>query len=131
MPIPRRVCFGITYTKIGTIQRRLAWPLRKDDTQIREAFQIFGTYLFDKLKQYINRVYAPVDKQTEIDISQNDYFHNVAFVGGSLYDLDKTRRGCIVFLKKILFGPPRWWGAKLYALKSRLKYKTRVNKISN
>ena len=35
------VCFGITYTKIGTIQRRLAWPLRKDDTQIREAFQIF------------------------------------------------------------------------------------------
>ncbi|KAM7226880.1 hypothetical protein CapIbe_021955, partial [Capra ibex] len=27
-----------TYTKIGTIQRRLAWPLRKDDTQIREAF---------------------------------------------------------------------------------------------
>ena len=23
------------------IQRRLAWPLRKDDTQIREAFHIF------------------------------------------------------------------------------------------
>eukprot|EP00116_Pleurobrachia_bachei_P014589 sb/3474851/ len=34
-------CFGSAYTKIGTIQRRLAWPLRKDDTQIREAFQIF------------------------------------------------------------------------------------------
>ena len=30
--------FGSTYTKIGTIQRRLAWPLRKDDTQIREVF---------------------------------------------------------------------------------------------
>ncbi|KAM7239423.1 hypothetical protein CapIbe_003538, partial [Capra ibex] len=30
-----------TYTKIGTIQRRLAWPLRKDDTQIREVFHIF------------------------------------------------------------------------------------------
>ena len=30
-----------TYTKIGTIQRRLAWPLRKDDTQNREAFHIF------------------------------------------------------------------------------------------
>ncbi|KAM7243324.1 hypothetical protein CapIbe_005818, partial [Capra ibex] len=30
-----------TYTKIGTIQRRLAWPLRKDGTQIREAFHIF------------------------------------------------------------------------------------------
>ena len=33
--------YGSTYTKIGTIQRRLAWPLRKDDTQIREAFHIF------------------------------------------------------------------------------------------
>ena len=35
--------FGSTYTKIGTIQRRLAWPLRKDDTQIREAFHIFNS----------------------------------------------------------------------------------------
>ena len=34
-------CFGSTYTKIGMIQRRLTWPLRKDDTQIREAFHIF------------------------------------------------------------------------------------------
>ena len=33
--------FGSTYTKIETIQRRLAWPLRKDDTQIREVFHIF------------------------------------------------------------------------------------------
>ena len=32
---------AVSYDKIGTIQRRLAWPLRKDDTQIREAFQIF------------------------------------------------------------------------------------------
>jgi len=31
-------CLGRTYTKIGTIQRRLAWPLRKDDTKNREAF---------------------------------------------------------------------------------------------
>ncbi|UYV80363.1 hypothetical protein LAZ67_18002691 [Cordylochernes scorpioides] len=29
--------FGGTYTKIGAIQRRLAWPLHKDDTQNREA----------------------------------------------------------------------------------------------
>ena len=36
----KRARFGSTYTKIGTIQRRLAWPLRKDDTQIREAFHI-------------------------------------------------------------------------------------------
>ena len=32
--------------KIGTIQRRLAWPLRKDDTQIREAFHIFVIHWF-------------------------------------------------------------------------------------
>ena len=37
----KRVGFGCTYIKIGTIQRRLAWPLRKDDTQNREAFQTF------------------------------------------------------------------------------------------
>ena len=33
--------FGSTYTKIGMIQRRLAWPLHKDDTQIHQAFHIF------------------------------------------------------------------------------------------
>ncbi|KAM7248624.1 hypothetical protein CapIbe_000663, partial [Capra ibex] len=32
---------GSTYTKIGTMQRRLAWPLRNYDMQIREAFHIF------------------------------------------------------------------------------------------
>lgn len=45
-------CFGSTYTKIGTIQRRLAWPLRKDDTQIREAFHIVVPgYLMQQLSQ--------------------------------------------------------------------------------
>ena len=34
--------FSSTYTKIGMIQRRLAWPLHKHDTQIREAFHIFN-----------------------------------------------------------------------------------------
>ena len=29
-----------TSVKIGTIQRRLAWPLHKDDMQNREAFHI-------------------------------------------------------------------------------------------
>ena len=32
--------FGSTYPKIGTIQRRLAWPLHKDDMQICEVFHI-------------------------------------------------------------------------------------------
>ena len=42
-------CFGSIYTKFGTIQRRLAWPLRKDDTQNREAFHIFLSALYQSL----------------------------------------------------------------------------------
>ena len=52
--------FGWTYTKIETIQRRLAWPLRKDDTQNREAFHIFRKekkYLCIKMKSYLLEVY--------------------------------------------------------------------------
>ena len=54
--------FGSTYTRIGTIQRRLAWPLSKDDMQIREAFHIFKRktrnyktqflYLLDRVEKY-------------------------------------------------------------------------------
>ena len=46
-----RACFGSTYTKIGMIQRRLAWPLRKDDTQICEAFHILK--IFYKKYMYV------------------------------------------------------------------------------
>lgn len=35
-----------TYTKIGTTQRRLAWPLHKDDTQVCETFHIFHIYSY-------------------------------------------------------------------------------------
>ena len=31
---------GSTYTKTGTIQKRLAWPLQKNGTQIHEAFHV-------------------------------------------------------------------------------------------
>ena len=34
---PFSVPFGVTYEKIGTIQRRLAWPLHKDDTLSRSG----------------------------------------------------------------------------------------------
>ena len=47
-------CSRSTYTKIGTIQRRLAWPLRKDDTQIREAFHIFFFLKLLKIKKIKN-----------------------------------------------------------------------------
>lgn len=33
-------CFGRTQTKIGTIQRRSAWPLHRDGTQTDKAFHI-------------------------------------------------------------------------------------------
>ena len=36
--------FGSTNTKIGTIQRRLVWPLCKDDMQIGEPFHIFTNW---------------------------------------------------------------------------------------
>ena len=37
-PSPRDIVpFGVTYEKIGTIQRRLAWPLHKDDTLSRSG----------------------------------------------------------------------------------------------
>ncbi|TFK85182.1 hypothetical protein K466DRAFT_489326 [Polyporus arcularius HHB13444] len=36
LPSPS-VPFGVTYEKIGTIQRRLAWPLHKDDTLSRSG----------------------------------------------------------------------------------------------
>ncbi|KZV62505.1 hypothetical protein PENSPDRAFT_591305, partial [Peniophora sp. CONT] len=29
--------FGVAYEKIGTIQRRLAWPLHKDDTLLQSG----------------------------------------------------------------------------------------------
>ena len=47
--------FGSTYTKIGTIQRRLAWPLRNDDTQIREVFYIFEDLNFLKVNKNVGK----------------------------------------------------------------------------
>ena len=41
--------FSSTYTKTGTIQRRLAWPLCKDDMQICEAFHIFKKNAFESV----------------------------------------------------------------------------------
>lgn len=46
-------CYGSTYTKIGRIQRRLAWPLRKDDMQICEALHILKyIYIFNHKKLF-------------------------------------------------------------------------------
>ena len=57
-----------TYTKIGTIQRRLAWPLRKDDTQIREAFHIFS-HFSSLFFRYIQAATSPKDVVILLDVS--------------------------------------------------------------
>lgn len=43
--------FGSTYTKIGTIQRRLAWPLRKDDTHKSRTYHFFVVSLLPPAKK--------------------------------------------------------------------------------
>ena len=46
-------CFGSTYTKIGRIQRRLAWPLFKDNMQIlkRSIFLEYYSYFWNMPKK--------------------------------------------------------------------------------
>ena len=48
--------FSSTYTKIGMIQRHLAWPLRKNDTQIHEAIRVFKTFGLQKKKKKMTYV---------------------------------------------------------------------------
>ena len=60
-----------TYTKIGTIQRRLAWPLRKDDTQIREAFHIFQHLSFLRNEQNLTKDHGESDSGMEIWLYAN------------------------------------------------------------
>ena len=58
--------------KIGTTQRRLAWPLRKDDTQIHEAFHIF--YLAIKRREIELFVMRWMDLESVIqsEVSQKE-----------------------------------------------------------
>ena len=55
------VPFGVTYEKIGTIQRRLAWPLHKDDTLSRSGrstdLNIYFILFFILLKTFSNGFY--------------------------------------------------------------------------
>ena len=77
------------------MQRRLAWPLRKDDAQIREAFHIFKE---KKKKPALNREYDAADSRKSSGM--------VKPCGSSQYPLFL---GCIV--------PrglgPRWWMLRL------------------
>jgi hypothetical protein len=58
-------CFGMTYTKVRTTQRRLAWPQRKDDTQNLETVHTKKNILFTKVQsKYLKH---PVDRKEGID----------------------------------------------------------------
>ena len=62
---PFNVPFGVTYEKIGTIQRRLAWPLHKDDTLSRSGrstdlniYALFTSESFRMLNKRIEHKFA-------------------------------------------------------------------------
>ncbi|KAF9005125.1 hypothetical protein BDQ17DRAFT_1240694, partial [Cyathus striatus] len=58
------VPFGVTYEKIGTIQRRLAWPLHKDDTLSRSGrptgLNIYFAPLLNTALSFIKYPYLPL-----------------------------------------------------------------------
>lgn len=64
-------CFGRIYTKIGTIQKRLAWPLCKDDTQNREVFHIFEHYAETKFETIETQ--SPAVCLKKISFSDGEY----------------------------------------------------------
>ena len=56
--------------KIGTIQRRLAWPLRKDDTHKSRMYHTFFYLFRNAHKKYI---FAKLRKKEEAFISRKEY----------------------------------------------------------
>ena len=106
-----------TYTKIGTIQRRLAWPLRKDDTQNREAFHILCLHPRDAINDQgkgpgqlslhvFFRAFPPLGEPTE---SCNP--------GSSRQDLDiQTEKAQVPADGNVLTCP--YWDFWLYSLKN-------------
>ncbi|KAF8473786.1 hypothetical protein JB92DRAFT_2620698, partial [Gautieria morchelliformis] len=53
------VPFGVTYEKIGTIQRRLAWPLHKDDTLLQSGRSSDRNIYFRFIFIYLTSVISP------------------------------------------------------------------------
>ena len=68
--------FGSTYTKIGTIQRRLAWPLCKDDTQIREVFHIFKKDHEKILEEIIVETFPKMGKEIITQVQETQRVPN-------------------------------------------------------
>jgi hypothetical protein len=72
---------GSTYTKIQTIQRRLAWPLCKNDTQIPEAFHIFRdtggrlpieTQLTPEITQIVSGKYKNISNRSQCILASSE-----------------------------------------------------------
>ncbi|TBU35820.1 hypothetical protein BD311DRAFT_814122, partial [Dichomitus squalens] len=61
------VPFGVTYEKIGTKQRRLAWPLHKDDTLSRSGRPTgLNIYLFRSSEpRKLTRQRTPTSSSTQ------------------------------------------------------------------
>ena len=91
--------FGSTYTKIGTIQRRLAWPLCKDDTQIREAFRIFFNKKVPKVSKKKKNGQNPKhwQYQTLVRIQSNNNSHSLLM--GMQNDTDTLEDSLVVSYK--------------------------------
>ena len=58
------VPFGVTYEKIGTIQRRLAWPLHKDDTLLQSGRSSDRNIYF--LFRWFSIPYSPITLNIQI-----------------------------------------------------------------
>ncbi|KZP23630.1 hypothetical protein FIBSPDRAFT_737202 [Athelia psychrophila] len=75
---PNNVPFGVTYEKIGTIQRRLAWPLHKDDTLSRSGRSTdLNIYCFAFLFFFLHRTTSlnpPLPVHNPFKLASHQYF---------------------------------------------------------
>ena len=62
------------------IQRRLAWPLRKDDTQICEAFQIFKKNSFESVLMRWMKLEPII--QSEVSQKDKDHYNILTHIYG-------------------------------------------------
>ena len=62
------------------IQRRLAWPLRKDDTQICEAFHIFKKNSFESVLMRWMKLEPII--QSEVSQKDKDHYNILTHIYG-------------------------------------------------
>jgi hypothetical protein len=71
---------AVSYDKIGTIQRRLAWPLRKDDTHKSRTYHFFlGCYLcccfaYNTCIHMHTHAYTCIHTQTQTQIASHSVY---------------------------------------------------------